>query len=413
MNALTMGKKYWDLIDPHTGDVVRTVEVKELWRKITTSAHRNGEPGVLFIDVANDKNPVPKLYELEATNPCGEQWLGPYENCCLGSINLSEHHDGEGVDWDKLQETVYGSTLFLDSVITANKYIPAVPSIEVSAYTTRRIGLGFMGLADLMFKMGIRYGSEESFTLAANITEFIRFHAMYMSCVMSSFMGPFPAFKDSIYRDGRFAHPWTMHSESDKFDCPNLDWDLLSEMIANHGLRNATTLTVAPTGTLATVASLEGYGCEPAFALSYIRTVKTKDGDMELSYLSPLLEKALADHDLSEDQINHVFSHVKFRGNLNSLMMLDLPDEIRNTFVVSADISPDQHVGMQSVIQAYVDNSLSKTCNLPRDAMVVDVDLAYREAWKRGCKGITVYVAGSRDEAVLETGRDRVLCYFY
>ena len=152
----------YDLINPNTREVVESPKAREIFDLIVEHAHKNGEPGVLFIDTANKDNPVPHLYKLKATNPCGEQWLGPYENCCLGSINLAQHIDEDGgLDWDLLQESVELSTRFLDNVVTMNEYVPAVPQLKKSALNARRIGLGFMGLADLMYSMGIRYGSKE------------------------------------------------------------------------------------------------------------------------------------------------------------------------------------------------------------------------------------------------------------
>ncbi|MCS6845400.1 MAG: adenosylcobalamin-dependent ribonucleoside-diphosphate reductase, partial [Caldilineales bacterium] len=172
----------FDLINPRTGQVVRTVRARDLFNKIIYYAHRNGEPGILFLDAANRSNPVPHLYQLEATNPCGEQWLGPYENCCLGSINLAQHLTTDGrIDWAKLQETVELSTRFLDDVVSANKYVPAVPQLQEAAHRVRRIGLGIMGLADAMYHLGVRYGDRQSLDLAGQIMEFVRYHAMRTS----------------------------------------------------------------------------------------------------------------------------------------------------------------------------------------------------------------------------------------
>ncbi|OGC74674.1 ribonucleoside-diphosphate reductase, adenosylcobalamin-dependent, partial [candidate division WWE3 bacterium RIFOXYD2_FULL_43_10] len=172
----------YDLIDPHTLKVTESPRAREIFDQIVDSAHRNGEPGVLFIDTANKENPVPHLYQLEATNPCGEQWLGPYENCCLGSINLAEHLTFDGkLDWEELRKSVVSATRFLDNVVEANKYIPAVPEIKEAAMDVRRIGLGFMALADVMYSLGIRYGSEEGQEFAAQVSEFIRYFSMKTS----------------------------------------------------------------------------------------------------------------------------------------------------------------------------------------------------------------------------------------
>ena len=180
-----------------TAAVWKTVRARDLFDKIVRYAHHNGEPGALFIDAANRSNPVPHLYDLEATNPCGEQWLGPYENCCLGSINLAAHTnlDDDGmpcVDWELLQRTIRESTHFLDNVVSANAYVPAVPEVAEAAYRARRIGLGIMGLGDMMYKLGIRYGSEEGQEFAAQIMEFVRFHSMQQSVELAEAARPLP-----------------------------------------------------------------------------------------------------------------------------------------------------------------------------------------------------------------------------
>jgi ribonucleoside-diphosphate reductase alpha chain len=180
----------YDLIAPHTGEIVETVQAREIFDLIVRQARHNGEPGVLFLDAANRSNPLPQLYQLEATNPCGEQWLGPYENCCLGSINLAQHFGGPGqVHWEKLRETVELSVRFLDNVVTVNKYVPAVPQLKESALRSRRIGLGIMGLADLMYHMGVRYGSEEGIELAGQVMEFISYHA-YLTSISQPYGEP-------------------------------------------------------------------------------------------------------------------------------------------------------------------------------------------------------------------------------
>ena len=182
----------FELVNPRDGTVWRTVKARTLFDKIVTFAHHNGEPGALFLDAANRANPVPHLYALEATNPCGEQWLGPYENCCLGSINLAEHMTEDGrVDWEKLRVSVIVATRFLDNVVDANKYVPAVPQLREAAMRARRIGLGIMGLGDLMFTLGVRYGSVEGQEFAAQVMEFVRYHCMLTSIELAEERGPF------------------------------------------------------------------------------------------------------------------------------------------------------------------------------------------------------------------------------
>ena len=178
----------------------RQVRARDLFNKVVTQAHHNGEPGMLFLDTANRYNPVPHLYQLEATNPCGEQWLGPYENCCLGSVNLAEMFGiAHSVDWVKLRNAVETFHHFLDDVIQANAYVPAVPQLKKAAEQARRIGLGVMGLADLMYHCGIRYGSDEGQEFAAQVMEFVRYHAMLTSITLAEKRGAFPAIKGSIY----------------------------------------------------------------------------------------------------------------------------------------------------------------------------------------------------------------------
>ena len=189
------------LRNPRDGSVVRKVRARELFHNIIKHAHRNGEPGALFIDTANRDNPVPDLYELEATNPCGEQWLGPYENCCLGSINLSLHvaEDGLRVDWERLRTTIRESTCFLDNVVSVNAYLPAVPAVKNAALQSRRIGLGIMGLGDMMYKLRIGYGTKVGQDFAGQVMEFVRYHCMQMSIELARDKGSFPAFAGSIY----------------------------------------------------------------------------------------------------------------------------------------------------------------------------------------------------------------------
>jgi len=394
----------FDLINPRDGKVWRTVRARDIFDEIVKYAHRNGEPGVLFLDAANRANPVPHLYELEATNPCGEQWLGPYENCCLGSINLGRHVTTDGrVDWDLLRRSTEESTHFLDNVVTANAYVPAVPQLREAALNARRIGLGIMGLGDLFYRVGVRYGSEEGQALAGVIFEFIRYHCMRTSMELARERGSFLSIKGSIYdpHHFRWSPPEASVRDDNDFGRPALDWDGLVSDIKTHGIRNAAQTTVAPTGTIATVAGIEGYGCEPVFALAYIRHVNDNGKDLQLQYTSPLFEQALLDAGLDEATRNEIIAEVNRVGSCQHIEKL--PAHLRNTFVVSSDITPEEHVRMQAAIQAFVDNSISKTCNFPAGATREDVARAYMLAWDLGCKGLTVYVTGSRETVTLET----------
>jgi ribonucleoside-diphosphate reductase alpha chain len=384
--------------------VHKTVSARELFNKIVHQAHHNGEPGLLFLDTANRGNPVPHLYDLEATNPCGEQFLGPYENCCLGSINLAQHFGAEAmVDWDLLKESTELATRFLDDVVDANAYVPSVPQLYKAAKNARRIGLGIMGLADLLYHVGIRYGSEEAQEFVAQVMEFIRFHCMKTSIELAKERGAFPVINGSIYdpKNLRWEPPQPITPYAHEYQRPAVDWDEIVQGIHSHGIRNAAQTTIAPTGTIATVSGCEGYGCEPVFALAYIRHVDDNGKDLQLTYTSPLFEHALLRSHLDEAQRENIIDQVIANGSCQNIA--DLPDEITDTFVVSSDISAEEHVRMQAAMQAFVDNSLSKTINFPADASEVDVAKAYQLAWQLGCKGITVYVTGSREKVVLET----------
>jgi len=386
--------------------VYETIRARDLFNKIVYQAHHNGEPGLLFLDQANRDNPIPHLYDLEATNPCGEQFLGPYENCCLGSINLSQHYLEDGnPDWKSLQTSIGTATRFLDDVVDANAYVPSVPQLEEAALRARRIGLGIMGLADLMYRAGVRYGSEEGQEFAAQIMEFVRYHAMLASIKLAEERGSFPAIEDSIYDPGKIkwhAPQSTMDVKSD-WARPDLDWDKVLKGIKKHGIRNAAQTTVAPTGTIATVSGCEGYGCEPVFALAYTRHVVESSGDLSLTDTSPLFMEALDKSGISESEKEQIINSVLESGTCQGIE--NLPDNIKDTFVVSGDIKAEEHILVQAALQAFVDNSISKTINFSSNAAPEDVAQAYILSWESGCKGITVYVTGSRDKVVLETGK--------
>jgi ribonucleoside-diphosphate reductase alpha chain len=382
----------------------KTLRARDLFNKIVTQAHHNGEPGLLFLDASNRSNPVPHLYPLEATNPCGEQWLGPYENCCLGSINLAQHLGPNGtVDWEKLRISTVLSTRFLDDVVEENAYVPAVPQLREAALRARRIGLGIMALADLLYHCGIRYGSPEAQEFSAQVMEFVRYHSMKTSIELSKERGPFTAIKGSIYDPDNMV--WTPPAPLENYHAdygrPAVDWDSIVAGIKEHGIRNACQTTIAPTGTIATISGCEGYGCEPVFALAYLRHVNDQGKDLTLTYTSPLFEKALEESGLTADERAKIIEEVVAQGSCQNVA--GIPERIRNTFVVSSDITAEEHVRMQGAMQAFVDNSLSKTVNFPAEATEADVATAYMLAWELGCKGITVYVTGSRDKVVLET----------
>ncbi len=382
----------------------KVIRARDLFDKIVTQAHHNGEPGMLFLDAANRQNPVPHLYRLESTNPCGEQWLGPYENCCLGSINLAQHLGPDNlVDWDSLQETVELATTFLDDVVSANAYVPSVPQLAESAKHARRIGLGIMGLADLLYHVQIRYGSPEGEEFAEQVMEFVRYHAMQTSIRLAEKRGSFPAIEGSIYDPNALSWrpPTPVFAYTRDFGRPRLDWESVVKGIRKHGIRNAAQTTIAPTGTIATVAGCEGYGCEPVFALAYIRHVNDNGNDLQLNYISPQFQEALEKANLEPEVRQAIIDEVVETGTCQEID--NLPQNIKDVFVVSADITAEEHVRLQAALQAFVDNSLSKTINFPGSASPDDVAKAYLLAWELGCKGITVYITGSREQVVLET----------
>jgi len=401
----------YDLVAPNTRQVVESPRAREIFDMIVLQAHKNGEPGVLFIDKANETNPVPHLYVLKATNPCGEQWLGPYDNCCLGSINLAQHlsKDG-GLDWDMLEETTVLSMRFLDNVVTANKYVSAIPQLRQAAEDSRRVGLGFMGLADVLYSMGIRYGSEEAQEFSAQMTEYIRYHSMLASIELARERGPFPKISGSIYDPEKLVWkpPVSLKPFLRNYGRPEVNWISVVAAIREYGIRNAAQMCVAPTGTISTVAGVEGYGCEPVFAIAYNRNVYQAAGDdkhLTLEYTSPLFLKTLHNLGIEGEREKAVIDKVIETGTCRGIS--ELSKEIKDVFVVSADITPEEHILMQASIQAFVDNSISKTCNFPIDATKEDVAEAYIRGWELGCKGLTVYVTGSREEVVLETKETR------
>ena len=305
--------------------------------------------------------------------------------------------------WEKLQESVELAVRFLDDVVDANKYVPAVPKIREAAMRARRIGLGIMGLADLMYHTRVRYGSEKSLEFAGQVMEFVRFHAMRTSVDLARQRGPFTAIQGSIYDPATLTWeaPEPIIPYTYEFGRPYLDWNEIEEGIRTYGIRNAAQTTIAPTGTIATVTGCEGYGCEPVFALAYIRHVNDGGKDLQLTYTSPSFEQALQQAGIPVEEQEMIVDEVMKAGSCRNVEAL--PADLRDVFVVSADTTAEEHVRMQAALQAFVDNSLSKTINFPSSATEEDVADAYMLAWKLGCKGITVYVTGSRETVVLET----------
>ncbi len=347
------------------------LDAKEVFDKIVHGAWRNGEPGMIFLDWVNHKNPTPHIGPMTATNPCGEQPLLPYESCNLGSINLErlvvETGGQVDVDWERLGQVVRVTTRFLDNVIDANSY--SVDKIEQMTRSTRKIGLGVMGFADLLVKLRIPYDSEEGLDLGRRIMQFIRSEADGASVELAEERGVFPAFSGSIY------------------DAPG-----------QPRMRNACRLTVAPTGTISMIADCSS-GIEPLFALCYHKH-SILEGE-SLLYVNKEFEDAAREGGFYSEDL------MRFLADGGSLQERgDVPEWARRVFVTSADISPEMHVRMQGVFQESVDAAISKTINFPNSATEEDVRSAYVLAWELACKGITVYRAGSREAEVLTAGAD-------
>lgn len=353
---------------------------------------------------------------------CGEQFLGPYENCCLGSLNLRTHvkrvrkqeagssdkSENYVVDWEQLEDTIKNSVRFLDDVVDVNKYVAAVPELEEAAKKVRRIGLSIMGLSDLMYSTGVRYGSKEGEDFASQLMEFIRFHTMKASIELARERGAFPAIPGSIYdpTNVKWSPAKPVVKQRANFGRPKIDWKEITEGLKKYGIRNGAQNTVAPTGSIATISGLEGYGCEPVFALSYVRHTREgaeKEGKewREMFYESSMFETALKKAGILKKERNKLFE--KVRANGGSCQGVEgVPEEVKNVYVVSSDLSVKEHVRMQAVLQRFVDNSISKTINFPPNATPDEVAEAYQMGWELGLKGMTVYVEGSREQVVLE-----------
>jgi ribonucleoside-diphosphate reductase alpha chain len=391
MHAVELDEEY-DVTNPRTGEAVGRKRARAVFDRIVANAWQNGDPGLVFLDRVNADNPTPALGRIEATNPCGEQPLLPYESCNLGSLNLarfvrqqaaSNEQQGDGggpvagsllpvaaeVDWEGLAAVIPLAVRFLDDVIDMNAY--PVRAIDVVTKQTRKIGLGLMGWADLLFKLGIPYDSEEALALADRLMAFVKEKADAASQALAGERGSFPAWEHSIYGPKGKKRP----------------------------LRNSTRTTIAPTGTLSIIADCSG-GIEPVFALAFTRQ----------HYLDP----KRPGEPVRLREVNHVFeAYAREQGFYSEELLdylaaggslrdrVDVPEAAKRLFVTSHDISPQWHVRMQAAFQRHTDNAVSKTINFPREATVADVAEAYRLAYREGCKGITIYRDGSRAGQVL------------
>ncbi|MDL2316592.1 vitamin B12-dependent ribonucleotide reductase [Desulfovibrio sp. OttesenSCG-928-A18] len=368
MKAVEKEEDY-PLLAPHNKEERGRLNAREVFEILVQKAWESGDPGIVFIDRINRDNPNPEQGEIESTNPCGEQPLLPYEACNLGSINLSRFYlpgktGDEAINWDELRQAIDLSVRFLDNVIDASRF--PLPEITEKVSKNRKIGLGVMGWADLLFQLGIPYNSQEAISLAEKLMSFVRDEGRAASKNLARERGAFPAYGDSVYAKKDIGP-----------------------------LRNATVTTIAPTGTLSIIAGCSS-GIEPLFALCFSRNVM--DGE-RLVEVNPWFEQALKDADCYS---KNLMDTVASKGSIANLD--HLPESLRKVFVTAMDIEALWHLRMQAAFQAYTDNAVSKTVNLPNTASVDDIRRVYWMAYEMGCKGVTVYRDGCKSVQVLCTG---------
>jgi ribonucleoside-diphosphate reductase alpha chain len=362
MKTLEENGEYW-LINPRNKERTGKLRAREVWNLIARSAWASGDPGVVFIDEINRHNPTPEVGRIESTNPCGEQPLLPYESCNLGSINLSRMVEDGKINWEKLRETVWNAVHFLDNVIDANKY--PLKEIEKVTKANRKIGLGVMGFADMLIKLGIPYNSEQALELGEKLMKFIDEEAHKKSEEIAEKRGSFPNFEKSIWKDKYRA------------------------------MRNATVTTIAPTGSISIIAGCSS-GIEPLFAISFIRNVLDGTRLFETNPLFEIVAKERGFYDA------HLLEEIAKTGSVQKIDKV--PEDVKKIFVTALDIEPEWHVRMQAAFQKYTDNAVSKTVNMPYEATVEDVRKVFELAWKLKCKGVTVFRYGSKPEQVLYIG---------
>lgn len=366
IKAVENGSNY-DLVDPSSKEIVGELNATEIFDLIVDMAWTNGEPGIIFLDRINKDNVTLEIGEIESTNPCGEQPLLPYEACNLGSINLSlmvKNENGRAeVDFDKIQRVVHKAVHFLDNVIDVNKY--PLPQIDEITRGTRKIGLGVMGWADMLCQLNIPYNSSEAIELADSVMGYINENARKASTQLAEKKGVFPLYDKSIYKASGIK------------------------------LRNATTTTIAPTGTLSIIAGVSS-GIEPLFAISYIRNIMDNEEFIEVN---PIFKDISIKEGFYSDEL---MKKIAKEGSLTSFSEIDL--KTKETFVTAHDISPEWHVKMQAAFQKHTDNAVSKTVNLCNTATREDVKEVFLQAYNSNCKGVTIYRDGSRNMQVLNIG---------
>jgi ribonucleoside-diphosphate reductase alpha chain len=368
--ATNQGEGY-DLINPRTGQVTEKLNAYKVFNLITRLAWQYGDPGLVFIDRMNEpsSNPVPSMGRIEATNPCGEQPLLPYDACNLGSINVARFvaEGNQDLDWNELKRVVHESIHFLDNVVEVNEF--PVVKIREMVSKTRRVGLGVMGFADMLFKLKVRYDSEEGIVWAEKLMKFIQDETKVASVELAKSRGVFPAWEVSVFAN------------------------------TDYRPRNMALTTIAPTGTISMIADTSS-GIEPAFSLGYQKnTVEGKT----LYMMNPVFVQELKSRDLYNDEL--LDRIVKNGGKLTGVE--GIPDDLKETYRTAMEISPEWHVKLQGAFQKYTDNAVSKTINFPREATVEEVRTAYRLAYSLGTKGITIYRSGSREKEVIAPVKEK------
>jgi ribonucleoside-diphosphate reductase alpha chain len=361
MKAVERNGEY-DLLNPRDGKPIKSLPARAIFNLMVMMSWKNGEPGVIFIDKINQANTTPAVGEIESTNPCGEQPLLPWESCNLGSINMERlMTDGE-IDWERFRKVIHLATRFLDDVIEVNHY--PLEQIEKMTKDNRKIGLGVMGFADMLIKMGIPYNSEEAIRTAERVMKFLQDESKMASEQLGRERGSFPNFERSVYAK-KYKH-----------------------------MRNATTTTIAPTGSISVIANASS-GIEPIFAVAYTRDVSESLGH-ELVEINPLFENMMITRGLYNEELVKKMTQA---GSIQGIM--EVPKDVRDLFITALEIEPEWHVRVQAAFQKYTDNAVSKTINFSNWATPHDVEKAFMLAWRLGCKGITVYRYGSREKQIL------------